>query len=259
MNFLTLEERKKSIKIIVATNGQREEPIKLNWNSYVNNNRLWNGLPITIEFMGIDDIVKEILDNYFNEYLFNDSLHSAMRKALYFIDEGDYKREYYEKIVDSLIASLKNANRKKFDKTCAALYLASQMICQYAFDNGNNKISIMVSEYVVIKYWKYLIEGDFFEKTIYIEWLLKFCKCYEKWNDIYISKIEKVVDKKVILPNYNVVENRVLLYEILGYIASYGNYLLDVYPKKAMHILDLIIGLINEYPYFNYTPFDSYI
>ena len=212
MNFLTLEERKKSIKIIVATNGQREEPIKLNWNSYVNNNRLWNGLPITIEFMGIDDIVKEILDNYFNEYLFNDSLHSAMRKALYFIDEGDYKREYYEKIVDSLIASLKNANRKKFDKTCAALYLASQMICQYAFDNGNNKISIMVSE-----------------------------------------------DKKVILPNYNVVENRVLLYEILGYIASYGNYLLDVYPKKAMHILDLIIGLINEYPYFNYTPFDSYI
>lgn len=259
MNFLTLEERKKSIKIIVATNGQREEPIKLNWNSYVNNNRLWNGLPITIEFMGIDDIVKEILDNYFNEYLFNDSLHSAMRKALYFIDEGDYKREYYEKIVDSLIASLKNANRKKFDKTCAALYLASQMICQYAFDNGNNKISIMVSEYVVIKYWKYLIEGDFFEKTIYIEWLLKFCKCYEKWNDIYISKIEKVVDKKVILPNYNVVENRVLLYEILGYIASYGNYLLDVYPKKAMHILDLIIGLINEYPYFNYTPFDSNI
>ena len=121
MNFLTLEERKKSIKIIVATNGQREEPIKLNWNSYVNNNRLWNGLPITIEFMGIDDIVKEILDNYFNEYLFNDSLHSAMRKALYFIDEGDYKREYYEKIVDSLIASLKNANRKKFDKTLVAI------------------------------------------------------------------------------------------------------------------------------------------
>ena len=67
---LTTEEKKKLIKIIVATNGQKEESIKFNWNNYVDNNRLWNEIPIIIEFMGIDDIVKEILDNFFNEYLF---------------------------------------------------------------------------------------------------------------------------------------------------------------------------------------------
>lgn len=257
INSLTFQEKEKSIRIIVATNGQKEESIKLNWNYYVNNNRVWNGIPITIEFMGIDDIVKEILDNFFNEYLFDASLHSAMRKALYFIDEGDYKQEYYEIIVDSLITNFKDNKKKKFDKICATLYLASQMVCQYAYDNGNNKISIMVSEYVIIKYWKYMVENDVLGKSRYIEWLLKFCKSYEKWNDIYVAKIRKIIDKEIILPNYNVVENRVLLYEILGYIASYGNYLLDVNPQKAKLVLDMIIGMINEYPYFDYAPYDS--
>lgn len=37
---LTTEEKKKLIKIIVATNGQKEESIKFNWNNYVDNNRL---------------------------------------------------------------------------------------------------------------------------------------------------------------------------------------------------------------------------
>lgn len=257
INSLTFKEKEKSIRIIVATNGQKEESIKLNWNNYVNNNRIWNEIPISIEFMGIDDIVREILDNFFNEYLFDVSLHSAMRKALYFIGEGDYKREYYEKIVDSLIDNLEDSRKKKFDKICATLYLASQMICQYAYDNGNNKISIMVSEYVIIKYWKYIVENGFLEKTRFIEWLLKFCKSYEKWNDIYVTKIKRIVDKKVILPNYNVVENRLLFYEILGYIASYGNYLLDINPEKAKNNLSIIIELINEYPYFDYIPYDS--
>ena len=259
INSLTFKEKEKSIRIIVATNGQKEESIKLNWNNYVNNNRIWNEISISIEFMGIDDIVKEILDNFFNEYLFDVSLHSAMRKALYFIGEGDYKREYYEKIVDSLIANLEDSKKKKFDKICATLYLASQMICQYAYDNGNNKISIMVSEYVIIKYWKYVVENEILEKTRFIEWLLKFCKSYEKWNDIYVTKIKRIVDKEVILPNYNVVENRILFYEILGYIASYGNYLLDVNPEKAKNNLSIIIELINEYPYFDYAPYDSNI
>lgn len=259
MNSLTSEEKKKKIKIIVATNGYKEESIKLNWSNYVNNNQVWNGVPISIEFMGIDDIVNEILDNFLNEYLFETSLHSAMRKALYFIGEGDYKSEYYEEIVNSLITKLKELDNKKkaFDKACAALHLSSQMICQYAYDNGNNKIAIMVSEYVLIKYWKYMVENDKLGKQKIVGWLIKFCKSYEKWNDNYVGKIERVVKKEVMLPNYNVVENRVLLYEILGYMASYANYLLEINTGKAKYVLNMIIGLINEYHYFEYAPYDS--
>ena len=62
------------------------------------------------------------------------------------------------------------------------------------------------------------MEENLLGKIKYIEWLYKFFKCYERWNEAYVQKIEKIVNKEIILPNYNVVENRVLLYEILGYL-----------------------------------------
>lgn len=74
---------------------------------------MWNGIPIKIEFMGIDDIVMEVKENYFNEYLFDSSMHSFMRKALYFIDDGDYKKTYFEQIVDSIIIKIREAGKIK--------------------------------------------------------------------------------------------------------------------------------------------------
>ena len=258
INSLTYDERQKKIRIIVATNGKKDEAIKLNWNNYVNNNQIWNGIAIKIEFMGIDDIVGEILDNFFNEYLFESAIHSSMRKALYFIDEGDYKRKYYEEIINSIILKVKEAgkNKRKYSKACSTLYLASQMICQYANNVGNSKVAIDISEYVVLRYWKVLMEDNLLGKVQQIEWLCKFCKGYERWNEIYVKKIEKVVNKELILPNYNVVENRVLLYEIVGYLASYGNYLLEIDLGRAGRVLNLIVSVINEYEYFVYAPYD---
>lgn len=258
INSLTYEEKKKGIRIIVATNGNKDEAIKLNWNNYVNNNQMWNGIPIKIEFMGIDDIVMEVKENYFNEYLFDSSMHSFMRKALYFIDDGDYKKTYFEQIVDSIIIKIREAgkNKKKVNKACATLYMASQMICAYAANEGIIKVSIDISEYVIIKFWKYFLEEELFEKQQQVGWLIKFCKSYEHWNKLYLEKIERIVNQHSVLPNYNVVENRVLLYEVLSYLASYGNYLLNVDSKRAKRVLNAIVGLINEYQYFAYAPYD---
>lgn len=258
---LTYEELQKKIRIIVATNGRKDEAIRANWSGYVNDNQIWNQIPIEISFMGIDDIVREIVDNFFNEYLFEISLHSAMRKALYFLGEGEYKRGYYEQIVDSIIEKIKEAggNKKKFNKACSTLYLASQMICQFACDEGIVKTAIMVSEYVVIRYWKYLVEAGKLEKKSEVEWLIKFCKSYERWNELYVDKIVRVANKEITLPNYNVVENRVLSYEILGHLASYCNYLLEFNQERAKVVLDIIVVLLNEYPYYVYAPYDSSI
>ena len=211
INSLTYEERTKKVRIIVATNGKKDEAIKLNWNNYVNNNQEWGGIPIKIEFMGIDNIVEEVMDNYFNECLFEKEMHSLMRKALYFIDEGDYKSIYYEQIVDLMIPKVANAgsSKKKYNKACSAMWLASQMICQYANNVGNTKVAIEVSEYVIIRYWKLLFENELLGKIHSIEWLHRFCKCYEDWNE-----------------------------------------------KRAEVVLNYIIGLMNEYQYFVYAPYD---
>ena len=81
INLLTDTERKKRIRIIVATNGIRSEAIITNWSGYVNNNRKWNGKPINIEFMGIDDIVNEILENLF--IIFIHSLYSIFLSSMF--------------------------------------------------------------------------------------------------------------------------------------------------------------------------------
>ena len=47
-----------------------------------------------------------------------------------------------------------------------------------------------------------------------------------------------------------------LLYEILGYLSSYGNYLLDVKPERTGRVLNAIVGILNEYEYFVYAPYD---
>lgn len=261
INNLSAEHQNKSIKIIVATNGYIDESINLNWSNYVNNNKSWNGYPIEISFMGIDDIVENIIQCFFNEYLFEEYLRSNLRKALYFIDEGDYKNIFYEAIIDALVSKIENSykSRNSFEKHCATLYMASQMICSYADNVGANKIAISVSEYAIIKYWQFLFKNNLFEKEVYTKWIISFLKSYEKWNDKFVLKIKKFISEEIILPHYNVVETRVQIYEIIGFLSSYGNCLLDYNTEKARNILNIIIEFINKYDQFVYAPYDASI
>lgn len=258
LNMLTVAEMKKRIKIIVATNGLKEESIRPNWNGYVNNNSSWNGKKIEIGFLGIDEIVQLIQEELLNEYLFDRSAQSALRKALYFVGEGDYKRQYYEKVIDSMISNIKAAhNGKSLAKAMACLHMASVMMSQYASDNGVNKIAIMISEYSIIRYWQYLLSEGRLGKAKYVDLLIKLCHDYEKWNDLYCDRVKEVCRVKEKFPNYNVVENRVMIYEILGYLVSYANYLNELSDDRQREVLNSIIALVNGHPEYVYAPYDA--
>ncbi len=258
LNMLTATEMKKKIKIIVATNGLKEESIRPNWNGYVKSNSSWNGKKIEISFLGIDEIVQLIQEELFNEYLFDKSVQSALRKALYFVGESDYKRKYYEKVIDSMISNIKEAhNGKMLAKAKACLHMASVMMSQYASDNGVNKIAIMISEYSIIRYWQYLLSEERFGKTKYVDLLIKLCHDYEKWNDLYCDRVKEVCRVKEKFPNYNVVENKVMIYEILGYLVSYANYLNELGDERQREVLNSIIALVNDHPEYVYAPYDA--
>ncbi len=259
INQLTASERKKKIKIRVASNGYIEEAVMMNWKGYIRSNTIWSGISVDIDFIGIDDIVDMVITYFFNENLFADELKSDLRKAMYFVGEGNYKQKYYERITDTLIEGIKagESSKKKFDKACATLYLSSQMICSYAHEERHDKTAIMVSEYVIIRYWKYLLEAKHLGKERYIDWLIKFCKCYERWNESYCSKLKSVADSESSLPAYNILENRVQIYEHLGFLASYACYLMNTKPEHSKWVQNIIIGIINRYPQYEYAPYDS--
>lgn len=70
---------------------------------------------------------------------------------------------------------------KDCKKKLAGLYLAAQMVAQYSAEAKIYKITVRV-EYLIIRYWKYLLMHNKLGEKTYIEWLLKFLSMYRKWN-----------------------------------------------------------------------------
>ena len=260
------KEHEKKLHVVVATNGVIDEAARPNWEGYISHNTEWSGMKVQIEFWNIDKLVDDIQRYLFSEHVFGSEMQGLLRRALYFIGESDYHNEYFEDIIDLYLTKLDDKDRpKQRKKKLAGLYLASQMIAQYAAKAGIYKISIMVSEYLIIRYWKYLMEHNGLGKAQYAEWLYKFLAAYEKWNQKYYEAVQYCCEGENRIPFYNPVEQRVLLYEVLGFLTSYAYYLLfqgkynKVAEERCQQMLDSIINLINNHSQFPYAPYDQHV
>lgn len=226
LRLMSKEDREKQLRIAVITNNVMDEAVRPAWEGYVSENTNWSGIPVKLEFWGIDKLVADVQQYLFEEKLFGADKQKLLRRALYFIGEGDYRNEFFEQIIDGYLSELHAEDTpRQRDKKLAGLYLATQMIAQYAADTQIYKIAIMVTEYLIIRYWKFLLQNQLFEKKPYMEWLIKFLSAYEKWNDQYYEAVRYCCDGKDRIPCYHSVEQRVMLYEMLGYLTTYAYYL----------------------------------
>ena len=256
------DKTQKKLRIAVVANGELDEAVRPNWNGYVQKNKNWGNFEVKIEFWGIDKITNDVQKDMFNEHVFESELQGFLRKALYFVGETDYRNTYFEKIIDGLLTKLTSKNTKLFNKKLSGIYLVSQMIAQFAADEGIYKIGIMVSEYLIIRFWKYMLENKCFENSDCTEWLNKFLKSYDKWNSKYYNAVKYVCDNGDCFPTYNPVEQRVLIYEIVSYLASYSYYLSfgwgrdDSSLDRGLQIYSSIVQLIDSQPMFFYPPYD---
>lgn len=256
----------KKLRIAVVTNGMMDEAVRPNWEGFVRQNADWNGVKVKIEFWNIDKLVEDVQKHLLDEHLFSGDMRRSLRQALYYIGESDYRNEYFELIIDSYIAHFNDTDKGKVQKKkMAGLYLATQMIAQYAAEAKIYKVAIMVSEYLIIRYWKYLLSHNRFEKTQDVEWLLKFLKSYSKWSQKYYETVCYCCEGPNRLPLYNPVEERVILYDLLGYLTTYAYYLSflsdydTVSRERCNQIHSSIINLINNYPQVFYPPYDRHV
>ena len=265
-----LPQRKSKTTIIVTTNGIMEENVKLNWEGYIKKQTQNNkNKDFSITFWSIDEITEQVQQFLFNEYLLPKEIQSSLRKALYFIGERDYKKDFYEQVIDYYFDQISQVNKEATGSTknksiinaLNSLFLASQMIIYYACSAENYKIGINVNEYLLIKYWKFLLENNLMESEKYATWIIKFCKEYEKANCLYYNAIRQYCESKSLFPRYGeIVEQRLMIYEILGYLTSFAYYKHFFYGKRAVvDIVNTVISLISYHPEFQYTPYDSNI
>ena len=257
------QDRNKRLHIVVASNGMIDEAVRPNWEGYRNQNTNWDGISVILDFWNIDKITELVQKNLCNEYLFDSKIQTLLRRSLYFIDEGNYINKYYEQVIDTLFAEInKSDSIKIIKKKISTVHLACQMIAHFAAEKKLYKYSVSVSEYLIIRYWKYIVENDVFEKPMYIERLVLFIADYDKWSYKYYESIKYYCEVENRIPLYNIVEQRVVLYEVLGYLVTYAYYLSyerktsKTTQQKFNEVLDCIIKLINSYPQWKYPPYD---
>ena len=148
MGMINGNDRDKKLSIVVATNGVMDEAVRPNWEGYKRDNTLWGGISVEITFWDIDTITSHIQKSLFDEYLFGDEMRSLLRRALYYVEESDYRRVYYERLIDNYLSELdEKTSKRKREKILSGVFLATQMIAYYAANCGKYRIGIMVSEY----------------------------------------------------------------------------------------------------------------
>lgn len=260
------KDRDKLLHVVVVTNGMMDEALRPNWERYNATNTLWDNINVQIVFWNIDKLADEIQVHLFDEYLFGGEMQKLLRRALYFVEENDYHNNYFEQIIDSYIAKFSDKDStKERKKKLAGLLLAVQMVAQYAAEASIYKIAVKVSEYLIMRYWKYLLLHNKLGENLYIEWLLKFLSMYRKWNQKYYEAVCYCCEKPNRFPYYNPVEDRVMLYEVLGHLTTYAYFLsffgeCDVDSEATCRqVYDSIVNLINNYPQLLYAPYDCHI
>lgn len=262
-NFISGKDRTKRIRIAVIANGIMDEAVLPNWEGYKQTTN-WDKINVEIEFWDID-ILSECVHKYLlNERVFDKDMQGLMRRALYYVSEPDYRRDYYEKIIDAFIEKLKNEkNGKARNKILFGVALAGQMIAYYAADCGIYKIGIQVSEYLIIRYWQYMMENKYLGQESHVKWLLEYKDIYEKWNEKYHESIKFCCEGKNMLFIANHLEQRIMVYEMLGYLTSYAYYLvcnsITNCNQKLISIVNTITMIINNCPQIFYPLYDVHI
>ena len=258
---LKLKETTKTIKIVVATNGYMDEAVKSAWKGYTANEMWFEGIKIKYEFWGIEEITNYVLDHLFNEKLFDFETQSNMRKALYYVDECDYRNLYFEKVIDSFSEKmLSESQLSKKEKLVRSVFLASQMVAYYAHKVGRNKLAISVTEYFIIKYW-HCLKKENFQRRKLNEMFSGFLEYYEKWNNIYYETVKPFCSRKDGFFAFDPSESTVLIYEVLEHLITYAYYLSFKYnsKKQCIEIVDSIKSIIINNSLFYYTPYDCHI
>ena len=264
LNMNYSPKSKKRLTIAVITNGMMDEAVRPNWEGYVKNHSFWNGNNIDIVFWNIDVITEKVQTNLLNEYIFDKSMQSLLRRALYYTEEVDYRKDYYENLIDRFIGRIDSNTSKIIKrKVLSGMLLASQMIAQSAAEYGIYKIGIMVTEYSLIRIWKYLLENKLLGKKQAFVLLSDYLHKYEKWNDLYHQSIKDCFDDKSRLYIIDPIEQRIKIYEVLGYLTSYAYYLSDKsiinenYRIILTKIMNTITSIFNNCPQVYYPAYDN--
>lgn len=245
--------------IIFVTNGLIRDAVRPNWEGFVNEHTKDN---IVIDSILLPELVESIKKHGFNEVLFGEEKKSDLRKCLYYLDESDYNISFFERLVDSYFQEIKNSkSEKQRQRLFSSLQMVLGMVNHNAIEKKRYRISINFNEYVLLSMWGNMKHEQTFESAEDTLWLNKFMKVYIEANEHFIDNLLMFSGTRNGLPFFNPIEYRLLCFEILGCLSTYGIFLnktnVSGIKYSSEDVLNLLIMLMNNNYGFSYPVYDN--
>ncbi|NRR91193.1 hypothetical protein HSX10_06405 [Winogradskyella undariae] len=217
---LTTNLKKLPIKIIVSTNGVRNQNVLSDWTQYVEQNTTET---IEYDFWGTGEISAMLDDYLINEKLFPQEYQSLLRKSLVFLELPDYDLQHFYALIQQILEKQPKQKRHILKKL-RLVRLCLNILYKWSQDNNNLKPSIYASERSLLFTWHFIQEGNHLEKSYVRE---EFYKIHSLKRTIGVNYFNKVVEHykvehSIYKYSRNSLEYSLNVWEEIGIIAIIG-------------------------------------
>lgn len=223
-------------KIVVATSGDLQQNVQLNWSNYTKKHSKEN--EIEFDFWGGDKLSILIEEHIFNEYIIPQNLRSKFRKTLALISDTDYDlRDYFNFLDDILFNNeLEKKNDKEVLKALRLIYLSLNIIIYWSKSEDNLKQALLASERTLLSSYEFISSHNLMIKRKLKDILYKIYQKNFHTIKEYSKKIYPLseVENGLSLRGYDFLQESLILFEQLGILALFGNlYYSSVYVNKV--------------------------
>jgi len=263
--------KKLPVKIVVATSGELELKVQINWATYTKEN---SKKKRAYEFWGTGELAKKLDEYLVSEKLFPQEYQSFLRKTLAFLDLPDYKYHHFYELIAQIL-SAKPKQRQQILKRLRLVRLCTNIIFKWSQDINNLKPALICSEHTLLKTWHWINANNHFDKSYVHNEYYNLFALKKVIGVTYFNKVSAHYTKLNSLYRYskNYIEYSLNSWEQLGLLATIG--LTEVQQaqfffsigkqeeaynilKGAKHIAQSVSALITNNPPLNYPKYDEH-
>lgn len=216
-----------SIRIVVATNGERKQTVQASWSGFVSDNKA----RACIEFWGVDKIAELIETHLLDEHIFLDEDRRDLRRALALSGDSEYDRQDLYRLFkrsldlnDEGQLTDKPKTGKALLKVLRIVNLSAQMFAYWTLrDDGDTRQGLFAVERAMLWTWHRICLADAKDKSSAIDGPLhQIWWIYYRFTVQYHTRIQPYcfVENSIIRCASNGPESSLIAFEQIGILAS---------------------------------------
>jgi hypothetical protein len=222
------DDQSRTVRIIVATNGERKQEIQIEWTGFVksNNHRA------SIEFWGVDRLAADVETHLLNEQAFRDEDRSDLRRALALCSDSEYDQcDLHQLLLRTLglteggqLTSPYKTGRS-LEKAYQIANFATQMFCSWAINNGDSRQAINACERLILWAWHRLhLAPEDSRNSLLTNGYVPIFRSYDVIAKAYFQRISSHCVVEDGLSGYysSAAEASIVAFEHLGMLATIG-------------------------------------